>query len=49
MGVMELLQSREPGPADAHGHDHDHDHGHESGKIEQAFTYLLVMAPMILG
>ena len=47
MGVMELLQSRIPDPADAHRHDHDHDH--ESGKIDQAFTYLLVMAPMILG
>ena len=49
MGVMELLHSRKPGPAEADGHHHDHDHGHASGRIDQALTYLLVMAPMILG
>jgi putative membrane protein len=50
MGVMELLQGCQPSGSDAAGHEHDdHDHGHESGGIEQASTYLLVMAPIILG
>jgi len=49
MGVMELLRGRQPSGSDAAGHEHDHDHGHGSGGIEQASTYLLVMAPIILG
>jgi len=45
MGAMELLQSRDPDSTHAAGHDH----GHESDGMEQAFTYLLVLAPLVLG
>ena len=45
MGVMELIQSRDPDRTHAAGHGHHH----ESGGIEQALTYLLVLAPLVLG
>ncbi len=45
MGIKELVDSREPGHTHAAGQDHDH----ESGGFEQAVTYLLVLAPLVLG
>jgi len=45
MGMMELVDSREPGSTHAAGHEH----GHESSGFEQALTYLLVLAPLVLG